>query len=200
MPTLVVQIPQIRTVVQPQTKQLTAPNPIKVETHPVTPANLFPTVQNDLLSPQSSVGNVQGAPLASSPSNSRDNDISVIGDERHFIGNIKIHLLCIEHLNIVDRWRWQETFKAKWSDAHSSEGSTGEEMSRANGPREVSVWLEAVGGMKKGRAYGLAGQARCFFLDSSSSAPGNDANMSEDNDDDSSASKTGEEEGGSTSE
>ncbi|KAJ4823861.1 hypothetical protein Tsubulata_023480 [Turnera subulata] len=143
---------------------LAATNPPRLDTPPVTHANPLLTVQNDMLSPQSSVGNVQCAPSASIPTGSRENDTSVTRDERHFIGNLRIQLLCIEYLNIVDRWRWQakqlgydpgiaahsikqkdnkrETFKAKWSEAHSSEGSTGGEMSRANGPQEVSMWLK----------------------------------------------------------
>ncbi|KAJ4826688.1 hypothetical protein Tsubulata_043051, partial [Turnera subulata] len=39
------------------------------------------SLQNDLVSPQSSVGNAQGLPLASSPSGSREDDILVIGEE-----------------------------------------------------------------------------------------------------------------------
>ncbi|KAJ4833378.1 hypothetical protein Tsubulata_022817, partial [Turnera subulata] len=221
-------------------------------------------MQNEMLSPQSAVGNVQGAPSASSPSSSRENDISVIGDEffpdnqvcvkfitetikGHFMGPyiswkkvseqerspwfeefgtafhwqpqnttavhrvfehrgsvamasmlLRDYQACVDgginlagneeakelgyDLGIAETFRRthsikqkdnkRETFKAKWSEAHSSEGSTGEEMSRANGPQEVAVWLEAVGGVKKGRAYGLAGQARCLFPGSSSSPTG----------------------------
>ncbi|KAJ4838926.1 hypothetical protein Tsubulata_003657 [Turnera subulata] len=83
---------------------------------------------------------------------------------------MKTHLRCYESLTTMDQWQWQDSFKARLGEANSSEGSNGEEGGAAlTKEKEVALWVEVAGGMKKGRVYGLGGQARLFGSTSSGS-------------------------------
>ncbi|KAJ4822629.1 hypothetical protein Tsubulata_026642 [Turnera subulata] len=86
-----------------------------------------------------------------------------------------------------------DSFKARCAaEGTSSEGSNGEEVCAApDKEKEVALWVEVAGGVKKGRVYGLAGQAR--WVGSTSS--GNDEEMNDDSEEGSSAYETGEDDG-----
>ncbi|KAJ4837121.1 hypothetical protein Tsubulata_036988 [Turnera subulata] len=69
-----------------------------------------------------------------------------------------------------------DSFKARCvAEGNSSEGSNGEEVCAVQDKeKEVALWVEVAGGVKKGRVYGLAGQARWVGSTSSGSASSGD--------------------------
>ncbi|KAJ4835488.1 hypothetical protein Tsubulata_029629, partial [Turnera subulata] len=119
----------------------------------------------------------------------------------------------------------KDSFKARCvAEGTSSEGSNGEEVCAApDKEKEVALWVEVACGVKKGRVYGLAGQARWSqseymkqtssrmeqleswmkHMQFSSSQPptaqstlaGNDEEMNDDSEDRSSSYETGEDDG-----
>ncbi|KAJ4830962.1 hypothetical protein Tsubulata_036454 [Turnera subulata] len=72
--------------------------------------------------------------------------------------------------------RSTDSFKARCvAEGNSSEGSISEEVCAVQDKeKEVALWVEVAGGVKKGRVYGLAGQARWVGSTSSGSASSGD--------------------------